>query len=71
MEESTVHHKSILATVAKGLLLALQERKKWNSPYSNVQKEDRVLLKEDPMARNQWRTAEIEKAYPDKDGLVR
>ncbi len=30
-----------------------------------------VLLKEESIARNQWRTARVEETYPDEDGLVR
>ncbi len=55
----------------KGFLLSLQERQKWNRPRRNVQKGDVVLLKEESIARNQWRTARVEETYPDEDGLVR
>jgi hypothetical protein len=55
----------------KGYLLALQERQKWTKPRRNVQKGDVVLLKEESIARNQWRTARVEETYPDEDGLVR
>ena len=55
----------------KGFLLSLQERQKWNRPRRNAQKGDVVLLKEESIARNQWRTARVEETYPDEDGLVR
>jgi hypothetical protein len=55
----------------KGYLLALQERQKWTKPRRNVQKGDVVPLKEESIARNQWRTARVEETYPDEDGLVR
>ena len=54
----------------KEFLLALQQRQKWNTPRRNVQKGDVVLLKEDS-ARNQWRTARVDKTYASEDGLVR
>ncbi len=55
----------------KAYLLALHERQKWTKPRRNVQKGDVVLLKEESIARNQWRTARVEETYPDKDGFVR
>ena len=55
----------------KGFLLALQERQKWNIPRRSLQPGDVVLLKEDSTARNQWRSARVEEAYKDEDGLVR
>ena len=51
--------------------MSLQERQKWNKPRRNLEVGDIVLLKDDTTARNRWRTARVEEARQDDDGLVR
>ncbi len=51
--------------------MTLQDRQKWNKPRRNIEAGDIVLLKDDTTARNHWRTARIEEARQDEDGLVR
>jgi hypothetical protein len=55
----------------KSYLMTLQERQKWNKPRRNIEAGDIVLLKDDTTARNHWRTARVEEARQDEDGLVR
>ena len=55
----------------KSYLMSLQERQKWNKPRRNIKVGDIVLLKDDTTARNRWRTARVEEARQDDDGLVR
>jgi hypothetical protein len=55
----------------KSYLMSLQERQKWNKPRRNIQVGDIVLLKDQSIARNHWKTARVEEAYQDEDGLVR
>lgn len=55
----------------KRYLMSLQERQKWSKMRRNVQKGDIVLLKDDTAARNNWKSARVEEAYVDEDGLVR
>ena len=50
--------------------MALQERQKRNKPHRNIEVGDIVLLKDDTTARNRWRTARVEEARQDDDGLV-
>ena len=52
-------------------LLSLQERQKWSKTRRNVRKGDIVLLKDDNVARNHWKSARVEEANADEDGLVR
>ena len=51
--------------------MSFQERQKWNKPLRNLEVGDIVLLKDDTTARNRWRTARVEEACQDDDGLVR
>jgi hypothetical protein len=51
--------------------MSLQERQKWNKPRRNIQVGDIVLLKDQSIAPNHWKTARVEEADQDEDGLVR
>ena len=51
--------------------MSLQERQKWDKPRRNIQVGDIVLLKDQSIARNHWKTARAEETYQDEDGLVR
>ena len=55
----------------KSYLMSLQERQKWNKPRRNLEVGNIVLLKDYTTARNRWRTARVEEARQDDDGLVR
>ena len=49
----------------------LQPRKKWNNNVNNLQVNDIVLVKDEILARNEWRMGKITEANTDKDGFVR
>lgn len=49
----------------------LQERPKWLSPQSNVQKGQLVLVKHELMPSTKWPLARIVDVHPGDDGLVR
>ena len=55
----------------KEFLLSLQRRQKWVNPQRNMQVGDIVLIREDNVPRNCWRTARIDEVYASDDGLVR
>ena len=44
----------------KEFLLSLQRRQKWVNPQRNMQVGDIVLIKEDNVSRNRWRTARVD-----------
>ena len=52
-------------------LKTLQVRSKWESPKRNICPGDVVLLKEENVARNQWRLGRVKDVVTDCDGLVR
>ncbi len=52
-------------------MLSLQPRQKWVHPQRNMQAGDIVLIKEENVPRNCWRTARVTEAYTSDDGLVR
>lgn len=49
----------------------LQERQKWITASSGLKRGDIVLIKEDNLPRNQWRTAMITQTLASKDNLIR
>lgn len=55
----------------KEFLLSLQARQKWTHPRKNLQVNDVVIVKDEDIPRNQWKTCRITEVRPDKDGLVR
>jgi hypothetical protein len=55
----------------KEFLLSLQQRQKWVNPQRNMQVGDIVLIKEDNVPRNCWRTARVVEVFASDDGLVR
>ena len=55
----------------KEFMLSLQPRQKWVHPQRNMQAGDVVLVKEENVPRNCWRTARVTEAYTSDDGLVR
>jgi hypothetical protein len=55
----------------KEFMLSLQPRQKWVHPQRNMQAGDIVLIKEENVPRNCWRTARVTEAYTSDDGLVR
>lgn len=55
----------------KEFMLSLQRRQKWVRPQRNMQVGDVVLIKEENVPRNCWRTARVNEAYASDDGLVR
>jgi hypothetical protein len=52
-------------------LPALQERVKWEHPKRNYAVDDVVIIVDDNLPRNAWKTGRITKVCPDKKGLVR
>ena len=52
-------------------LQSLQIRNKWNRPQRNLQKDDIVIVKDDTLARNNWKLGKIVEAYKDEDNCVR
>ena len=55
----------------KEFLLSLQRRQKWVNPQRNMQVGNIVLIKEDNVSRNRWRTARVDEVYASEDGFVR
>lgn len=54
----------------KEFLLLLQTRQKWTRPSKNLQVNDVVIVNDDDIPRNQWKTGRVTEAQPDQDGLV-
>ena len=52
-------------------LQSLQLRNKWVKPHRNLQVDDIVLVKDDTLARNNWKLGKITEAPVDEDGCVR
>ncbi|CAM1316337.1 Uncharacterised protein r2_g2573 [Pycnogonum litorale] len=52
-------------------LQTLQERQKWSKSHRNIQINDVVILKDENVARNEWKLARVVETYPGNDGLVR
>ena len=55
----------------KEYLQSLQLRSKWVKPQRNLEVDDLVIVKDDTLARNNWKVGKIVKTLPDDDGLVR
>lgn len=55
----------------KDYLQSLQPRQKWQTKRRNLQVDDVVIVKNENEPRNCWKTARVEEAHPDEDGLVR
>ena len=55
----------------KEFLQTLQPRKKWSNNVNNLKVNDIVLVKDENLARNEWRMGKITEANTDKDGFVR
>ena len=55
----------------KEFMLSLRRRQKWVHPQRNMQAGDIVLIKEENVPRNCWRTARVKEPYTSDDGLVR
>ena len=49
----------------------LQLRNKWVKPHRNLQVNDIVIVKDDTLARNNWKLGKIVEVSSDEDGLVR
>ena len=52
-------------------LQSLQLRNKWVKPQRNLEVGDIVIVKDNTLARNNWKLGKIVEALPDDDGLVR
>ena len=52
-------------------LLELSGRKKWKKPQRNFQVEDLILVMDDRVKRNEWKTAPVSNTRVSEDGLVR
>jgi hypothetical protein len=55
----------------KDYLLNQDLRKKWHNPSEENLVNRIVLLKEDNMARNEWRLARVIQTFASRDGLIR
>lgn len=55
----------------KDYLQSLQPRQKWQTKRRNLQVDDVASVKNENEPRNCWKTARVEEAHPDEDGLVR
>ena len=55
----------------KEYLANLQPRQRWNIQRRNMRVDDIVLIKDDELARCQWRLGQVVEVYPDQDQLVR
>ena len=53
------------------VLQSLQLRNKWQKPQRNLSVGDIVIVKDDNLARNQWKLGRISECFPSDDGLVR
>ncbi|XP_045167568.2 uncharacterized protein LOC123530855 [Mercenaria mercenaria] len=49
----------------------LQVRKKWTSVKRNLSNGDIVLVRDDNLARNNWKIGRVQEVFKDSDGLVR
>ena len=50
---------------------SLQLRHKWTTPKRNLRVGDIVIIKDQNVARNQWKLGRITEARPGHDGFVR
>ena len=50
---------------------SLQLRNKWTTPRRSLSVDDIVIIKDQNVARNQWRLGRVTEAHVDADGLVR
>ena len=55
----------------KEYVQSLQLRNKWIRPKRNLRTDDVVIVKDQNVARNQWKLGRVTEAHPDHDGLVR
>ena len=55
----------------KEYLANLQPRQRWNIQRKNMRVNDIVIIKDDELARCQWRLGQVVEVYPDQDQLVR
>ena len=55
----------------KEYVQSLQPRSKWTTPKRNLHVNDIVIVKDQNLARNQWKLGRVTEVNPDHDGLVR
>jgi hypothetical protein len=60
-----------LAALAQGIHALLATKTEMGTPQRNMQAGDIVLIKEENLPINCWRTARVKEAYTSDDGLVR
>ena len=55
----------------EGVLVVMQERRKWQHPQRSLVEGDVVIIREENVPRNAWSLALVVRVEPDTQGLVR
>ncbi|XP_044574134.1 uncharacterized protein LOC123258335 [Drosophila ananassae] len=64
-------HQQFCVRWKEEYLKELHKRNKWQSPTTNLQVDDMVIIKEDNLPTNEWRLGRIQKVCPGADDKVR